>query len=80
MVCLAVERLQLNTDIDEDDFSIPSDVKASIRCPLKQHFIEGRMSFVSPGSSAVEIAPGIVFILGAWDVTLVHQQEGVLLD
>jgi hypothetical protein len=72
-----VTRLELAPKVSEEDFAIPEDVK-------KGFAARGRMTaddlpLGRPDRPAVELAPGVVHLPGAWDVTLVKQDDGLVI-
>jgi hypothetical protein len=61
--------------LNEDDFAAPDDVRAQ----YKPNAAPTSWETLAPGQPITELAPGIVFIPGAWNVTLVRQDDGIVI-
>ena len=72
---LIVKNLQIDADLKEDDFAVPGDVRAQ----YKPDAAPTSWETLPLGQPATELAPGIVFIPGAWNVTLVKQDDGIVI-
>ncbi|MEO5938790.1 MAG: hypothetical protein ABIQ43_07240 [Sphingomonas sp.] len=73
---LSVRSIAINALIAEPEMAIPSDVRANFATALARSpaTVLGR-----PGQPAVEAAPGIIVIPGAWNVTIVRQDDGIVI-
>ncbi|MDQ2878183.1 MAG: hypothetical protein M3R41_03805 [Pseudomonadota bacterium] len=74
---MSLSAITINAPLDETRLRIPADVRAT--------FAAGKMPAslddipFGAGKPPVEIAPGIVLFAGAWNVTLVRQDDGVVV-
>jgi hypothetical protein len=72
-----ISRLTLNPNLSGADFHIPAEVKARFK-PVSSASLETvplDLASVPPQ----ELAPGIVLIRGPWNVTLVRQNDGIVV-
>ena len=77
---LTVFGITVNAAIDEKEFAIPDDAKAKFREMLSQTQMAGGMrSLKLDASKAIDITPDVVFLPGAWNVTLVRQPDGIVV-
>ena len=72
--------------IDSLDFNPPDDFDWSISAELRKQFEKSagaanleELPLGLPGQPAQEIAPGIIFIPGRWNVSIVRQDDGVVI-
>ena len=76
-----IGRLELGAAAPADSFAIASDVRTAFKdLPVRGlSDLDLGMSFGPGGAEPSEIEPGLVFLPGAWNVTLVRQPEGVVV-
>ncbi len=75
---LVISRLALDGAIDELGFVIPDGVRMQAPTNAQSGDLESLpLGFTK--RPAFEIAPGVVFIPGSWNVTLVRQSDGVVV-
>jgi hypothetical protein len=75
---LAISNLMVNGAVDEAGLAIPDDVRAQAPARARSGDLES-LPLGLPNRPAAEIAPGVVFIAGSWNVTLVEQRDGVVV-
>ena len=75
---LVVSKLAVDAALPQDAFAIPPAVKAAFRPGPPARTLE-TIPLGSPAAPAQELAPGVVFIPGLWNVTLVRQDDGVVV-
>jgi hypothetical protein len=75
---VVVKKLQLNAVIREEDFSVPEDVRAQYN-PLAKTTSPEDIPRGITADPAIEMGPGIIGIPGAWNVTLVRQEDEIVL-
>ncbi len=71
---ITITKLEFNPSVPTDEFAISAETRAAF-APRAQRTADDR----SPGEKTVELAPGIVLIPGAWNTTLVRQDDGVVV-
>jgi len=71
-----VTNLKINVPVDANQFEISDDAKKQFAAG--QYNAE-EMPLGNPKNPAVELAPGIINIPGNWGVTLVRQNDGVVI-
>jgi len=71
-----VNELTLNPTLKDEDFAIPEDVKKSF--VAHKRTVEDAPLGI-PSSALQEIAPGVVFIPGLWNVEEIRQTDGVVI-
>lgn len=75
---VSIEKLDLHASYDAADLEIPDEIRSRFQENASygdpQHIPLG-----NPKDPAKEIAPGIVFIPGSWNVTMIRQQDGILI-
>jgi hypothetical protein len=73
-----IRKLEINVPVDDSQFSIPPDVQARFNpdAPVRTY---DQIPLGLPNEPAKEIAPGVIFIPGRWNVTLVKQADGVVV-
>lgn len=74
----SIRAVVINGPVDDQVFAIGADVRAAFR-PLPGRFDLEALPLGDPQAPAVEIAPGIVQIPGNWNVTLVRQDDGIVV-
>lgn len=72
-----VTNVTLNAPLSEADFTLPDDVKKGFAARKATKLEE--LPLVRPGTPPVELAPGVVQFAGSWNVTLVKQEDGVVV-
>lgn len=75
---LVISKLQIDDPLPEADLTIPEEVRAKFN-PNAPARNADTIPLGLAGQPAKEIAPGIVFIPGLWNVTLVHQDDGIVI-
>jgi hypothetical protein len=75
---IVVRKLEINASLSEADLSIPQDIRAKYRPDAKPLDLE-KLPLGNPQQVASELAPGIVFIPGSWNTTLIRQNDGVVV-
>jgi hypothetical protein len=73
-----VSKLEFDPTLAPDDFAIPQAVKAQFRPGSNSADID-KIPLGLASDPAKEIAPGVIFIPGRWNVTLVRQDDGVVV-
>jgi hypothetical protein len=75
---LVISKLTFDGAIDESGFAIPEDVRAQASTGARSGDLES-LPLGFPSRPAIEIVPGVVFIPGRWNVTLVKQSDGIVV-
>lgn len=73
----SITELAVNPDVPNDSLTVPANVRQAL-ASRKTTTIEER-PLGRPDRPAKEIAPGVVQIPGAWNITLVKQNDGVVV-
>lgn len=73
-----VSKLEINAPLPEADLSIPPAVKAKFRPDAPAYDLE-KAQLGNPAQPSSELEPGIVFIPGSWNTTLIRQEDGVVV-
>jgi len=68
----------MNEDSEEDAFEIPASIRSSFAEHAKSSSLED-FPLGSPADPPKEIALGVVLIPGAWNVTLISQDDGIVI-
>lgn len=78
---VTITRLELGAAAPADSFAIPAEVRAAFHAAPVRGLPDLKLGVGFRGSETEpqEIAPGIVFLPGAWNVTLVRQEQGVVV-
>jgi len=71
---VTIEKIDFNPALSSDTFTISPEVRAAF-LPRASKTIDDR----TPGKNLSELAPGIVFIPGPWNSTLVQQDDGLVV-
>lgn len=71
---ITIAKIDFNPLIPADTFAISDEARQAF-LPRATKTIDDR----TPGKDTVEVAPGIVFIAGAWNTTLVRQDDGLVV-
>lgn len=74
---LTLNKIELNPELAADTFAIGSDARAAFATRAAQTL--DNPAFGSAARPARELAPGVVEIPSSWDVTLVRQDDGVVV-
>src|SRR5882757_197823 len=75
---VVVKTLLLNAELKEEDFAIPDDLRVQY-LPLAKSTSPEDIPLGTPSEPAIEVRPGIIFIPGRWNVTLVRQEDGIVV-
>jgi hypothetical protein len=73
-----IRKLQIDEPLKEADLTIPQDVRAKFD-PHAPDANTDNVPLGNPALPAKELAPGIVFIPGSWNATLVRQDDGIVI-
>ena len=73
-----LSKLEINAPPPESDLTIPDAIKAKFNPNLPPRDLE-KARVGNPAQPSSELAPGIVFIPGSWNTTLIRQQDGVVI-
>jgi hypothetical protein len=75
---LVVSKLQINEPLPNSELTIPQDIRAKFKpnAPVRNY---DSIPLGLPDQPAKELAPGVVFIPGRWNVTLVQQDDGIVV-
>jgi hypothetical protein len=73
-----VRKLEIDEPLKEDELSVPPEFAAQSRQLSKTTSLED-LPLGSTIGPAVELGPGIILIPGTWNVTLVRQDDGVVI-
>ncbi len=71
-----VTNLKFNVPVNDEQFKIPDDAKKQFAAAS---FDPDGMPLGNPQNPAAELAPGIINIPGNWGVTIVRQNDGVVV-
>lgn len=73
--------VKVNQPLEETLFAIPDETKAAFRKMIEEppSAAMGMRGLKVDAAKAVEIAPNVLFLPGAWNVTLVRQPDGVVV-
>ena len=75
---LVVRKLQIDEPLPEADLTIPQEVRTRFNPNAPAHTPD-MTPLGLPGQPAKELAPGIIFIPGRWNVTLIQQDDGIVI-
>ena len=75
---LVISKLEINATPAEADLTIPAAIKAKFQPNAPPRDLE-KVLLGDPARPATELEPGIVFIPGSWNTTLIRQQDGVVI-
>jgi len=75
---MVISKLEINTPPAESDLTIPVAIKAKFNPNAPPRDLE-KAPLGNPAQPSSELAPGIVFIPGSWNATLIRQQDGVVI-
>ena len=72
-----VRSLQVDVPLAEAEMTIPEEVRATFAAAVAAPPAGAKLGF--PGQPPMDLAPGITLIPGAWNVTLVRQDDGLVI-
>ena len=72
-----IEKVQTNQPLQEDAFSVPPAIAAQDKVRSRTSLED--LPLGNPATPAVEVSLGVILIPGAWNVTLVRQDDGVVI-
>lgn len=75
---LVIRKLQIDAALNEADLTIPPNIRAQFHPDAKPVDLEKRV-LGDPSQPAKELRPGILFIPGSWNITLVKQDDGIIV-
>ena len=75
---LVIRKLQIDQALNEKDLTIPDDVRSQFPADAKPVDLEQR-PLGDPGQPPKELAPGILLIPGTWNITLIRQDDGIVV-
>jgi hypothetical protein len=75
---LMISNLKIDGTLDESTFAIPETVSAQVSANANSGDLE-QLRLGLPNQPATEVVPGMTFIPGRWNVTLVKQDDGVVI-
>lgn len=73
-----IRKLEINAPVDESQLAIPQEIRAKFN-PNASLTTYDQIPLGLPNDPAKEIASGIIFIPGLWNVTLVRQEDGIVI-
>jgi hypothetical protein len=73
-----IRKLQIDEPLNEADLAIPQEVRAQYHPDAQPTDLYER-PLGDPSKPATELAPGVVFIPGSWNATLVRQDDGIVI-
>jgi CHAT domain-containing protein/Tfp pilus assembly protein PilF len=74
---ITIASIALNPELAANTFAIPEDARSGYQARAKQTLDDP--AFGSPARPVRELAPGVVEIPSSWDITLVRQDDGVVV-
>lgn len=75
---LMISNVKIDGTLDESMFVIPETVSAQVSANANSSDLE-QVRLGLPNQPATEVVPGMTFIPGRWNVTLVKQDDGVVI-
>ena len=75
---LVIRQLRIDNALEEGSFTIPTDVRDKFR-PDSLSVAPAATPIGNPTDPPNELAPGIILIAGSWNVTLVRQDDGIVI-
>ena len=73
---VSIQSLRIDAPLDEKALDIPSTVVERFRAQPPPTGLE---SLPLPAAGAAELAPGLVLIPGSWNVSLIEQDDGIVI-
>jgi len=74
---IVIRRLRIDDELDEDSLSIPAEVRERFHASSPSSTRPAPLGNLT--ESPNEIVPGILLISGSWNVTLVRQEDGIVV-
>jgi hypothetical protein len=71
---ITITKLDFNPSFAADEFSIATEARSAFAARAEKT-IDDR----SPGEAITELAPGILLIPGAWNTTIIRQEDGIVI-
>jgi hypothetical protein len=71
---VTITKLDFNPSFAESEFTIPPETRKAFAATANR-----TMDDRAPGETITELAPGVVLIPGAWNTTLVRQDDGIVI-
>jgi hypothetical protein len=75
---VSIEKLDLHATYDGAALEIPEDIRSRFQAAVFSGDPE-HVPLGNPQEPAKEIVPGIVFIPGSWNTTLIRQEDGIVI-
>ena len=75
---LTISKLELDAPLPKADLTIPARIKAKFQPDAQPRDLE-KAQLGNPAQPAIDLAPGIVFIPGSWNATLIRQDDGIVI-
>jgi hypothetical protein len=75
---MIIRRLQINGTLNEAELTIPAEIRTQFHPDAPPPDLE-RRPLGDPRQPATDLAPGIVFIPGSWNLSLVEQDDGIVI-
>jgi hypothetical protein len=73
-----INKLEINASLGKANLTIPAAIKTEFQPNAPPRDLE-KSPLGNPAEPSTELEPGVVFIPGAWNTTLVLQQDGVVI-
>ena len=73
-----IRKLELDSPVNDAELTIPAEIRAKFKPDAKPRDLE-KARLGNPSQPASELAPGIVFIPGSWNTTIIGQDDGVVI-
>ncbi len=73
-----IRKLEINAPLADSELAIPDEVKAKFQPNAQPRDLE-KARLGNPSQPASELAPGIIFIPGSWNTTIVRQDDGLVI-
>jgi hypothetical protein len=71
---VTITRLDFNPQFGPNEFVIPADARTAL-ATAANNTVDDR----APGEGTIELAPGILLLPGAWNTTIVRQDDGIVI-
>jgi hypothetical protein len=75
---LVIRKLAIDQPLQDADLTIPAEIRAQFHPDAKPRDLE-QIPLGNPRQPASELEPGILFIPGSWNSTMVRQQDGIVI-
>lgn len=73
-----IRKLDIDAPLKDSELNIPAEIKAKYQPTAQPRDLE-KARLGNPSQPASELAPGIVFIPGSWNTTIVRQEDGLVI-